>query len=157
MWLGSLRTIFYQTICSRARQVFHLQFYSEKLWQRGILPMVGLFSVLWVRSSSVHFLPSHFPKYLLSRRAWIRRQWRCEIHWIMLCHVTVGFLRDRRSLKSFKGHAGPKEVNGKSPLDSNRAKKQLSNFFCQVGVFHITHDWWQRNSALARSLAPCLY
>jgi len=27
----------------------------------------------------------------------------------------MGFLHDRRSLKSFKGHAGPKEVNGNSP------------------------------------------
>jgi len=58
----------------------------------------------------------------------------------MLYHVTVGFLHDRISLKSFKGHASPKEINGKSPLESNRAKKQLRNFFCQIGVFHITHD-----------------
>lgn len=53
---------------------------------------------------------------------------------IMLCHVTEDFRHDT-SLQYFKGHAGPKEVNGKFLLDSNTAKKQLNKFFCQVGVF----------------------
>lgn len=81
-------------------------------------------------------------------------QWRCGIYWIMLCHVTMGFLHDRRSLKSFKGHAVPKEVNGNSPpWIPTEPKNNFSNFFCQVGDFHITHEWWQKNLVLAGRLA----
>lgn len=118
--------------------------------------MVDLFSLLWVRSSPVHFSLPHFPKYILSWSACIRRQWRCEIYWIMLCHVTVGFLHDRRSLKSFKGHAGPKEVNGKSPPGFQQSQKTTLAIFLPARIFHIIHDWWQRSSVLAESLAPCL-
>lgn len=56
MWLGSLKTIFYQTILQQSQANVSSLIYSEKSWQREFFHMAHLFSVLRVRSSVLFVL-----------------------------------------------------------------------------------------------------
>lgn len=111
MWLGSLKTIFYQ---SSKASVSYLILFWKLMRKRNSSDIWFVFCTL-----SQIFFCTFFTVTLFQVHSVLvclnTEQWRCGLYWIMLCHVTMGFLHDRRSLKSFKGHAGPKEVNGNSP------------------------------------------